>query len=367
MRYPHIPISDPRPNAERFVDVLLGRAPQTRTPLIEYIVDETVMRPIVERLLGMQWPGPIVDRASHERYLDVFIEFWRRLGYDFVRFEIGLPFAEQRLVTDDTAANATHQRAWADEHHGMITDWASFEAYRWPRLDEFDFHPFEYVNSRIPEGMGLIACHGGGVFEHLSWVMSLEGLSLALYEQPELVQAVSDRIGELMVGFYHHLMDLDRLIVVFPGDDMGFRSGTLIHPKALRKYCLPWHREFAQIAHAGGRPYFLHSCGNLATIMTDLIEDIGIDGKHSYEDVIRPVQDFQAEYGDRIAVLGGMDLNLLSAGSEEDVRRHTRFLVETCGGRGRYAIGSGNSIPSYVPVENYLSMLDEAHRVNGSG
>ncbi len=39
---------------------------------------------------------------------------------------------------------------------------------------------------------------------------------------------------------------------------------------------------------------------------------------------------------------------------------HTCRLMERCGRRGRYAIGSGNSIPSYVPLENYLAMVDEA-------
>jgi uroporphyrinogen decarboxylase len=94
--------------------------------------------------------------------------------------------------------------------------------------------------------------------------------------------------------------------------------------------------------------------------MDDLIEDVKIDGKHSYEDAIIPVEEFQARYGDRIAVLGGVDINLLSAGSEADIRTRVRTLVETCGQRGRYALGSGNSIPSYVPVENYLAMVDEA-------
>lgn len=365
MRYRHLPVANPQPNAEEFIGILMGRQPQTRTPLVEYIVDETVMRPIVEGLFCRAWPAAVTDRASYEKYLDMFIEFWLRLGYDFVRFEIGLPFGGNRLIIDDTAPNATHQRAWVDEHHGVITDWQSFEEYPWPKIEEFDFHPYEYINAHLPDGMGLLACHGGGIFEHLSWMMSLEGLSLALYEQPDLVRAVADRIGSLMEAFYRHLVDLDRLVAVFPGDDMGFRSGTLIHPDALRQYCLPWHRRFAAIAHESGRPYFLHSCGNLRTIVEDLVRDVGIDGKHSFEDAIWPVQDFQAVYGDRIAVLGGMDVNILSAGTPEEVRRHTRFLMETCGGRGRYAIGSGNSIPSYVPVENYLAMLDEAHDVNG--
>ena len=59
--------------------------------------------------------------------------------------------------------------------------------------------------------------------------------------------------------------------------------------------------------------------------------------------------------------LGGLDLNILSAGTPEDVRRRTRQLIETCTPRGRYAIGSGNSIPSYVPRDNYLAMVAEAN------
>ena len=190
--------------------------------------------------------------------------------------------------------------------------------------------------------------------------MSTEGLCIALYENPELVQAVTDRLGGLMVKFYEHLLDLDRLIAIFPGDDMGFRSATMISPAALRTYTLSWHKRFAEMTHAKGLPYFLHSCGNLAQIMDTLIDDVKIDGKHSYEDAIIPVDEFQARYGQRIACLGGVDINILAAGTPEQVRQRSRWLMETCGARGRYAIGSGNSIPSYIPLQNYLAMVDEA-------
>jgi uroporphyrinogen decarboxylase len=354
----HVPLKNPKPDAQEFVDILTGRTPQHRTPLVEYIVDDVVMRPIVTELIGREWVTPQGDRESLSAFLDVFIDFWYRMGYDFVRLEIGLPFQERHLVAADTASNK--QRAWADEHRGAIASWEDFEKYPWPRIEDVDFFVLEYVNAHLPEGMGLISSHAAGIFEHLSWVMSLEGLCLALYDHPALVQAVSDRIGTLITQFYEHLLQLDRLVAVFPGDDMGFRSGTLIAPDALRKYCLPWHKRWAQMAHERGLPYFLHSCGNLQAIMEDLIEEVRIDGKHSFEDAIMPVQEFQKQYGDRIAVLGGLDLNILAAGTLEQVRQHTRYLIETCGRRGRYAIGSGNSIPTYVPVENYLSMVDEA-------
>jgi uroporphyrinogen decarboxylase len=147
---------------------------------------------------------------------------------------------------------------------------------------------------------------------------------------------------------------------------MGYKSATMISPNDLRTYVLPWHRQFAAMTHKRGLPYFLHSCGNVAAIMEDLIADVGIDGKHSFEDAILPVQEFQQRYGERIAVLGGLDLNILSGGTDSDVRKHVRLLLEVCGGRGRYAVGSGNSVPTYVPVRNYLAMLDETHRYNGS-
>jgi uroporphyrinogen decarboxylase len=360
-RYPHIPFHHPHPDAVEFVDILLGRRATRRVPLVEYIVDDVVMRPIVTELLGRTWCEAGPDRDSQIAYLGNFVAFWHAMGYDFVRYEEGLPLPQHKLLTADTAPTSSKDRAWADEHQGAIMSWEDFERYPWPKVEDFDFSRYEYLNAHLPEGMGLISSHAGGVFEHLSWIMSFEGLCTALMDEPDLVAAVASRLGNLMEQFYAHILDLDRLIVLFPGDDMGYKSATMISPADLRKYTLPWHARFAAMAHAKGIPYFLHSCGNLKGIMDDLIDKVKIDGKHSYEDAIIPVQDFQSRYGSRIAVLGGVDINILSGKPVEEVRRHVRFLIHTCHPRGRYAIGSGNSVPSYVPVNNYLTMIDEAH------
>jgi uroporphyrinogen decarboxylase len=356
----HLPMTEPKPNGREFIAILMGCIKSARVPLVEYLVDEVVMRPIVTGLLGREWVPWSAEREAQQRWLDSFIQFWYRLGYDFVRFERSLDFRKNSLVIADTAPGSTKMRGWADEHQGTIMSWADFERYPWPTVEGMDFFPFEYIATHLPEGMGLLTSHAGGMFEQLSQIMSLEGLSLALYDQPDLVKAISDRLGELMLGFYRHLLDLPNLLAIFPGDDMGFRTATLIAPSALRQYTLPWHKRFAKMTHARGLPYFLHSCGNLETIIEDLISNVRIDGKHSYEDAILPVEEFQARYGERIAVLGGVDVNVLTVGSPEDVRRRVRQLIEVCGARGRYVVGSGNSIPSYIPVENYLAMVDEA-------
>ncbi len=359
-----LPLEHPAPNGREFIDILAGKSPSRRVPLVEYIVDDVVMKPVVEGMLSRTWVKPGKDRESLRASLDNFIQFWYRMGYDFVRYEESLPLPEMKIIGADPAPGTSGDRLWADEHRGAIMSWEDFEKYPWPKPEEFDFFPFEYLSRNLPEGMGLISCHGGGVFEHLSWIMSLEGLSVALHEDPELVRATADRLGELMMAFYGHILDLDNLIAVFPGDDMGYKSATLVAPAVLRSYTLPWHARFAAMTHAKKLPYYIHSCGRVDAVMEDLIASVGIDGKHSFEDGIVPVEEFQARYGGRIAVLGGIDINILSGGSPDDVRRKTHALIETCGGRGRYAVGSGNSVPSYVPLENYLVMIDEAHRSN---
>jgi len=366
-----LPLKHPRPDAGHFLDVVMGRTKGV-PPLVEYLVDDVVMKPIVERLMGRTWVPEGATGTSHEvrrgtpardaqrAYLDTFIEFWLRMGYDFVRFERDMGFPERHLERADTAPGSTKQRAWADQHIGGIMSWDDFERYPWPKIEEFDFFPFEYINSHLPEGLGMITCHGGGIYEHLSWIMSYEGLCMALFDAPDLVKAVADRIGGLLTKFYAHLLDLDGVIAIFQGDDMGFKTGTLLSPDALRAYCLPWQKRFASMAHESGRPYFLHSCGNLLSIMDELIDDVKIDGKHSFENAIIPVQEFQKRFGDRIAVLGGLDINILTRATPSEIRREVGKLMEECGARGRYAVGSGNSVPSYIPVENYLAMVEEA-------
>ena len=102
MELKNIPVQDPRPDSAEFIDIILGRAKQVRTPLVEYIVDDVVMQPIVEDLLGREWVTP-ADPESRAAHLDNFIEFWLRMGYDHVRFEEGLPFSEHSVVADDPA------------------------------------------------------------------------------------------------------------------------------------------------------------------------------------------------------------------------------------------------------------------------
>jgi uroporphyrinogen decarboxylase len=98
-------------------------------------------------------------------------------------------------------------------------------------------------------------------------------------------------------------------------------------------------------------------------VMDDLI-GLGIDAKHSFEDKIMPVEEVYRRWGDQVALIGGVDMGLLTEGTEDDIRRRTRQILDVCGPGGHYVLGTGNSVANYLPLANYQAMLDEGRRWN---
>ena len=139
-------------------------------------------------------------------------------------------------------------------------------------------------------------------------------------------------------------------------DDWGFKTQTMFDPDTLRKFVFPWHKRMVEAIHNRQKPAILHSCGNLAAIMDEIIDDLKYDAKHSYEDGILPVEQAYEEWGSRIAILGGIDIDFLARRSPYEIAKRAKALLTQTGCKG-YALGSGNSIPAYIPVENYMAMI----------
>jgi uroporphyrinogen decarboxylase len=213
----------------------------------------------------------------------------------------------------------------------------------------------------LPEGMGYIL-QSSGILENLMWIMSYEGLSAALYDDPELVGNVCDRVGELIYESYKQGIANEKVIGIFFGDDMGFKTSTMISPEHLRSYVFPWQKKLVDLCHEHNKIFILHACGNLEGVMDELIDYVGIDAKHSYEDTIEPVGSFKKRYGDCIGIVGGVDVDVLARSTPEDTAIYTRRVLDECVSDGGYALGSGNSVANYIPLENYFSMLREGAR-----
>jgi uroporphyrinogen decarboxylase len=147
------------------------------------------------------------------------------------------------------------------------------------------------------------------------------------------------------------------------GDDLGFKTSTLLEPDTIRNHILPQYKRVIDLIHASGKKFLLHSCGNIFELMEDIIA-LGIDAKHSNEDEIAPFTSWIELYADRIGLFGGIDVNTLSLYDYDTVYRRVledaSHFRETARG---YGLGSGNSIAGYVPVEGFRAMVDAAREI----
>jgi uroporphyrinogen decarboxylase len=350
------------PDVSELVDVLRRRRLPRRVHHVELFLDEE-MKEAVSARFGLATDVPRSD-PLYETRRDVRVHAF--LGYDMYRVGIARKsvFPMATIQTADTTAQpdqGRQVREWQEEHAGPIQGWKDFERYPWPKVSDIDFSALEWVERNLPDGMGCydLTAH---VFEILSFLMGYESLCYAVADQPDLVDAILERAGAFYVEFTRALADFSRVAVIWGSDDLGFRSGTLMSPEFLRKKILPWHARCAQVAHSKGKPYLLHSCGKLDDIMEDLISWVGVDAKHSFEDAILPVVQAKRLYGDRLALLGGIDMDFLCRSWEEQIRQRVRDTLDCCLPGGGYCLGTGNTVANYVPLDNYLCMIDEGRR-----
>lgn len=337
-----VPATVGAPNFDNLLAVLHREAP-ARPTLFEFFLNEK----LYNRLAGPPnpaWPAELVPFL-------IRVYAYRNIGYDYGTFILpgfGFPTGHRE-----------RKQTLSLNEGAVIHDRASFESYAWPNPDAGDYGLLDRLEPWLPPGMKLLVHGPCGVLENVNFLVGYENLCYLVKDDPELTGEIFDAVGSRLLRYYENCLRHPAIGAIIGNDDWGFKSQPMLTPELMRRHVLPWHRRIVAAAHAAGRPAVLHSCGNLRTLMDDIIDDLRYDGKHSYEDNIMPVEDAYRTYGRRIAVLGGLDLDFICRSSPDAIHARARAML-ALGAAGGYALGSGNSIPEYVPQANYLAMVRAA-------
>lgn len=323
---------------------VLQREVPDRPTLFEFFLN----RPLYEKLAGQSMS------AVHEplEQIRIVIEAFKNAGYDYAAIygsDFSFPHGEVRMLKTRSLNDG-----------GVIKSRKDFENYKWPDPDCFDYSRLEKLKSDLPDGMKLIVYGPGGVLENVIQLVGYDSLCYMIYEDPDLVQDIFDAVGSRLVRYYEICAAYDTVGALISNDDWGFKTQTMLSPKHMRKYVFPWHKRIVETIHRFGKPAILHSCGNLEEVMEDIIEDMRYDAKHSYEDAIMPVEEAYDRFSRRIAILGGIDVDFVCRASVDEIKQRCRAMLERAKSRGGYALGTGNSIPEYVPEEKYFAMISVA-------
>lgn len=341
------------PDYRYFEKVLYNERPE-RLPLYEHIISTDVMEVILDKQFAELIEGSYSDVLEYFRH---YCEFFKEMTYDVVSYEVCIT----SILPDGGAILGGKP--------GPIQSRTDFEKYPWDELPERYWRVarprFDALVAMLPEGMKAIGGVGNGVFEISEDLVGLEYLPFIMAEDPELYDMLYRKIGDLMVTIWSEFLKryADSFVGCRFGDDLGFKSSLLTNPATVRNQIIPQYKRVIDLIHSAGKRFLWHSCGCIFQIMEDMIA-IGIDAKHSNEDAIAPFDKWIELYGDRIGLVGGFDMDFLCQKTPEEI---FEAVVES-GQRYRnlargYALGSGNSIPEYIPPENYLAMVRGAQRI----
>ncbi|MEI6646876.1 MAG: uroporphyrinogen decarboxylase family protein [bacterium] len=339
------------PDYRNLLQVLQNERPQ-RLPLYEHHIDLPFICKALGRNLALQGTRK-EDYVAHYREV---IGFWKDMTYDGFDYEAA--------ICDIFPCHGAILGG-----NGPIQSRADFENYPFDKLPDIFWSTYqprlEAIREALPPGMKAYGGCGYGIFESSQDLVGFESLCIMQYEDPELFADLFKKIGDLYVTLWSRMIrDYSDVFAFFRmGDDLGHKTSTMLSPPIIRQHILPQYKRVIDLVHQSGRKFLLHSCGCIFEVMEDILA-LGIDAKHSNEDQIASFDVWIEKYGRRIGLLGGIDLNDLclmkpQAIFDSVVEKGKRFRANAKG----YALGSGNSIPDYIPVDGFMAMIEAAKKI----
>ena len=242
------------------------------------------------------------------------------------------------------------------------TDVSDVEKFPWPEVKYLDFsRVIEELKNAGPfyRASGMWTCF----YHDLINLFGMEGYMMNMYDNPELVHAVTDKVCE----FYYDANVLffdqasDYIDGFFFGNDFGTQIDLICGIAQFDEYILPWFEKFTNLAHSYGHQVILHSCGAISKTIGRFI-DAKVDCLHPLQALAKDMdaQSLSKNFGGKITFLGGIDTQqLLDHGTPEEIKAEVKRVKGILGPRLIVSPSHECILPN-VPMENIAALAEAA-------
>ena len=189
--------------------------------------------------------------------------------------------------------------------------------------------------------------------------MGFETFCMSFIQNEPLIRNLFDKVGTIQFEAFKKVISKPNVGAVWVVDDVAYDAGLMISPKYLRTYLFPWYRKMAAICKEKDIPFIFHSDGDLWKIMDDIV-GLGANAVHPIEPKAMDINEVKKRYGDKLAIMGNIDVDKLTRGTKEAVVAEVKKRIKEIGVGGGYCIGSSNSIPEWMNYDNYLTFIQAA-------
>lgn len=199
---------------------------------------------------------------------------------------------------------------------------------------------------------------GLNVFELMHPLCGHEHLLTGMITDPDWVKDMVETYARLNIDLMEILFsEAGQPDGIWFYEDMGFKEHPFFSPAMYKEIIQPGHRQTIEYAKSRKLPVIMHSCGFVEPLIPGLIE-AGIDCLQVIE--IKAGMDLlklYKQYGDRIALMGGMDIRVLGTNEKSKIDAELSSKMPVLLNNYSYILHSDHSIPPAVEYSTYCHFL----------
>jgi uroporphyrinogen decarboxylase len=239
-----------------------------------------------------------------------------------------------------------------------IKDWATWNQLKAERVNlqdiksrlpsNWDQLVQEYKNRDYP--LALMG-YPHGFFGILANLMGYETLFYSYKDEPELIHDIVHTFTELWIALYEEVLSYTDVDLVHIWEDISYGSGSMISPKVVREFMLPYYKRFTSFMKSKGVKHIFVDTDGYCWDLIPLFIEGGATGMYPFEtacgmDIVKVREQFP-----QLAMMGGIPKSDIALGSQAI----DKFLepVEAVLKTGGYIPYGDHFIPPEVTWEGF--------------
>ncbi len=150
--------------------------------------------------------------------------------------------------------------------------------------------------------------------------------------------------------------------LVILANDIAFNQGPFLSPKQFSEYVTPYLTEHVSYLKSLGAWVVFHSDGDLMPVLDQIVSS-GIHGLNPIDPMAgMDIAEVKRMYGDKIALFGNVQCDLVHRGTPESISQSARYALESAKQGGGLVYCTSSEVFEDTPWENYQAVIDARNK-----
>ncbi|MFC1607499.1 uroporphyrinogen decarboxylase family protein [Candidatus Latescibacterota bacterium] len=336
----------------RLLAVLRHEEPDRVPHLENWVTSKSVYEYVLERKLDYDVADARVGGISVAP--EDYVEFASRLGMDAVLCNISWRPNNVFRTADD-----------GSEHYvdGTVKTRADLDNLEPPVSIDVQFGYLErYIRACEGTGVGVVV-NFTAFFDSAMLAIGVNDSFLMFYDDRPFVEKLMDILIDHQEKVAHEIFSRygDEIAYCMVNDDIGHNNGLMIHPDMFMEMFPHRMKRLIAPAKEHGKHLLMHTDGKMDGIMP-ILYDVGFDAIHPVEPESNDIMEVKKKWAGRMTLMGNIPTVLLAYGTKDEIAERVRDYCVGLASGGGWILGSSTSIMEGIPPENFVVMVEAAHR-----